>query len=138
MADALRTRKTKTLAFGIDVIMADLKDSMEAPPTTIEGHTHAIVFLYDNPRGLKTKEPGGDWLEGAHAHLASLCASETTLVLANYIRLLGFDAKSYSCSASDVNLNVLAIAAGLLWFQNGTLAAPFVGEVSGLVLLPVE
>ena len=118
--------------------MADLKDSMEAPPTTIEGHTHAIVFLYDNPRALKTKERGGDWLKDAHAHRASLLASETTSVLANYIRLLEFDAKSHSCSASDVNLNVLAIAAGLLWFHNGTLAAPFVGKVLGLVRLPVE
>ena len=132
LADALRTRQTKTLASGIDVIMADLKESMEAPPTTIEGHTHAIVFLYDNPRALKTKERGGDWLKDAHAHRASLRASETTSVLANYIRLLGFDAKSHSCSASDVNLNMLAVAAGLLWYHDGRLAAPFVGEDFGL------
>ncbi len=132
LADALRTRQTKTLASGIDVIMADLKESMEAPPTTIEGHTHAIVFLYDNPRALKAKERGGDWLKDAHAHRASLRASETTSVLANYIRLLGFDAKSHSCSASDVNLNMLAVAAGLLWYHDGTLAAPFVGEDFGL------
>ena len=132
LADALRTRQTKTLASGIDVIMADLKDSMEAPPTTIEGHTHAIVFLYDNPRALKAKERGGDWLKDAHAHRASLRASETTSVLANYIRLLGFDAKSHSCSASDVNLNMLAVAAGLLWYHDGRLAAPFVGEDFGL------
>lgn len=132
LADALRTRQTKTLASGIDVIMADLKESMEAPPTTIEGHTHAIVFLYDNPRALKAKERGGDWLKDAHAHRASLRASETTSVLANYIRLLGFDAKSHSCSASDVNLNMLAVAAGLLWYHDGRLAAPFVGEDFGL------
>ncbi len=132
LADALRTRQTKTLASGIDVIMADLKESMEAPPSTIEGHTHAIVFLYDNPRALKAKERGGDWLKDAHAHRASLRASETTSVLANYIRLLGFDAKSHSCSASDVNLNMLAVAAGLLWYLDGTLAAPFVGEDFGL------
>lgn len=47
LAQDLRTRQTKTLASGIDMIMADLKDSMEAPPSTIGGHTHAIVFLYD-------------------------------------------------------------------------------------------
>ncbi len=132
LADALRTRQTKTLASGIDVIMADLKDSMEAPPTTIAGHTHAIVFLYDNPRALKTRERGGDWLQDAHAHRASLRASETTSVLANYIRLLGFDAKSHSSSAREVNLNMLAVAAGLLWYHDGTLAAPFVAENFGL------
>ena len=110
----LRTRQTKTLASGIDAIMADLKDSMEAPVSTIGDHTHAIVFLYDNPRALHQNEAGCDWLYNAHAHRASLRASETTSVLANYIRLLGFDAKSHSGSASDVNLNSLAVAAGLV------------------------
>ncbi len=32
LAKALMTRQTKTLAVGIDLIMADLKESMEAPP----------------------------------------------------------------------------------------------------------
>ena len=44
-ADALRTRQTKTLASGIDMIMADLKDSMKVLPSTIEDHTHAFVSL---------------------------------------------------------------------------------------------
>ena len=44
LAEDLKTRQTKTLTSGIDVIMADLKESMEAPPTTIDGHTHALVF----------------------------------------------------------------------------------------------
>ena len=44
-ADALRTRQTKTRASGIDMIMADLKDSMKVLPSTIEDHTHAFVSL---------------------------------------------------------------------------------------------
>ncbi len=132
LAEALRTRQSKTLASGIDVIMADLKDSMEAPPSTIEGHTHAIIFLYHNPRALRQNETGCDWLLDAHAHRATLRASETTSVLANYIRLLGFDAKSHSGSASDVNLNSLAVAAGLVWLKDGELVAPFLGQSFGL------
>ena len=50
LAHDLKTRQTKTLASGIDMIMADLKESMEAPPSTIEGHTHAIVILNQRPR----------------------------------------------------------------------------------------
>nr|MCU0906040.1 NAD-binding oxidoreductase [Paracoccaceae bacterium] len=45
LAQDLRTRQTKTLASGIDLIMADLKESMEAPPTTIDAHRHCIVIL---------------------------------------------------------------------------------------------
>ena len=35
LAEALKTRQTKTLASGIDLIMADLRDSMSAPPRHI-------------------------------------------------------------------------------------------------------
>ena len=50
LAHALRTRQTKTLASGIDMIMADLKESMEATPGSIDTHRHAIVFLYEHNR----------------------------------------------------------------------------------------
>ena len=43
LADDLKTRQTKTLASGIDMIMADLKESMEAPPTTIDAHARPCV-----------------------------------------------------------------------------------------------
>ncbi len=132
LAHALRTRQTKTLASGIDVIMADLKESMEAPPTTIDGHTHAIVFLYENPRDLMPNEVGCDWLEDAHAHRACLRANETAAVIANYIRLLGYDAKSHSGAASDVDLNKLALASGLVWADQGELIAPYIGKNFGL------
>jgi hypothetical protein len=86
LAEDLKTRQTKTLASGIDIIMADLRDAMQAPPGTISGHTRAIVFLYDYPRDPKSDEPGVDWLQDAQAHRACLRASETAVVLANYIR----------------------------------------------------
>jgi len=58
LVEALRTRQTKTLASGIDMIMADLKDAMEAPPATIDGHGSAIVFLYEHPRKPTPNELG--------------------------------------------------------------------------------
>ena len=67
LAHDLKTRQTKTLASGIDMIMADLKESMEAPPTTIAGHTHAMVYLYDNPRAPAAQEKGAAWLQDALA-----------------------------------------------------------------------
>ncbi|MEM9268952.1 MAG: reductive dehalogenase domain-containing protein, partial [Pseudomonadota bacterium] len=135
LAEALRTRQTKTLASGIDVIMADLKDSMEAPPSTIDGHTHAIVFLYENPRAPWGGEPGTDWLQDALAHRGCLRATETAAVLGNYIRLLGYDAKSHSSAATDVDLHVLATAAGLTWIEGGRLVAPYMGESFGISVI---
>jgi len=132
LAQDLRTRQTRTLASGIDVIMADLKDSMQAPPSSIDGHSHAIVFLYENPRSPDEGEEGCDWLADAEAHRACLRATETACVLANYIRLLGFDAKAHSGAASDVDLNRLTVAAGLAWGDDAGLTVPYLGDRFGV------
>ncbi|MEJ6387934.1 reductive dehalogenase [Gymnodinialimonas ulvae] len=132
LAEDLRTRQTKTLASGIDLIMADLKESMEAPPTTIEGHTHAIVFLYAHPRAPKPDEPGTDWIADAMDHRSCLLAAETAVVIANYLRVLGHDARAHTASTSDVDLNCLAVAAGLAVPGQGGLIAPFIGAEFGI------
>jgi len=135
LSQDLRTRQTKTLASGIDVIMADLKDSMDAPPTTIDGHPHAIVLLYANPRAPRADEPGSDWILDAQAQRGCLLAAETASVIASYIRLLGFPAKAHSGAARDVDLNRLAVASGLCWGASGGLEAPYVGTDFGLAVI---
>jgi reductive dehalogenase len=135
LAHDLRTRQTKTLASGIDMIMADLKESMEAPPSTIDGHQHCVVFLYDMPRDPRSDEPGAPWIKDAQAHRACLRATETAVVLANYIRLLGFDAKAHTATSSDVDLNQLAVAAGLVVVADGQLVNPFLGTRFGVAAL---
>ena len=135
LADDLRTRQTKTLASGIDLIMADLKESMEAPPTTIDGHTHAIVFLYEHPRAPDPSEPGADWIADAVAHRSCLLAAETAVVIANYLRVLGHDARAHTASTSDVDLNRLAVAAGLAVSGHGGPVAPFIGADFGIAAI---
>jgi reductive dehalogenase len=135
LANDLKTRQTTTLASGIDVIMADLKDSIEAPPTTVEGHSHAIVYLYENPREPGLDEEGCDWLEGALEARACLRASETASVIANYLRLLGFPAKAHSGAASDVDLGKLTVAAGLARVERGQVTAPFIGQRFGVAVV---
>jgi reductive dehalogenase len=135
LASSLRTRQTKTLASGIDMIMADLRDSMAAPPSTIKGHTHAIVYLYEHMRDPAEDEPGGDWIKDAQAHRACLRATETAAVIANYIRLLGWDAQAHSAAATDVDLNRLTVAAGLASIEGGDLVAPWIGKRFGVAVV---
>ncbi len=135
LAQELKSKQVKTLASGIDTIMADLRDSMEAPPTTIVDHAHALVFLYEMPRDPRPDEPGYDWIEGAQAHRACLRASETAVVLANYIRLLGWDAKAHTATSTDVDLNRLAVAAGLCVVEDGRLQTPYLGDRFGLAVV---
>lgn len=123
LAARLKAEQTSTLASGIDLIMAELREAVDMPPAPVTGHTHALVFLYPHPRPCDASEPGTAWIAGAEDHRACLRATETAVVLANYLRLLGFAAKAHSPAASDMDLGQLALAAGLI-FPDGT--APFV------------
>ncbi len=94
--------------------MAELKRVDGAPPRTgIDGHDHAIVLVWEYPRDPDPAEPGADWIADAQAERACLRASEAAVVLANYIRLLGWDARAHTGTASDVDLARLTVAAGL-------------------------
>ncbi len=135
LSQALRTRQTKTLASGIDLIMADLKESMEARASSIDAHTHTLVILNEAPRPPRKDEPGTDWLAGASGHVACLRATETAVVLANYIRLLGWDAKAHTATSSDVDLNMLAVAAGLVAVEDSDLWAPYLPNGFGLAAI---
>jgi reductive dehalogenase len=132
LAHDLKTRQTKTLASGIDMIMADLKESVEAKPTSITGHTHALVFLYENPRAPDDDERGAAWIMDAQAHRAGLLAAETAVVIANYLRVLGHDARGHTVSSSDLDLGKLAVAAGLVTVEDGVLTHPYIGTRFGL------
>lgn len=138
LSEDLKTRQTKTLAAGIDLIMADLKEAMIAPPTTIGDHSRSIVFLYDMPRDPRADEDGCEWLADAQAHRACLRASETAVVLANYIRLLGWDAKAHTGTSSDVDLNQLAVAAGLATVEGGQLVNPYLGSRFGIAVVTTD
>ena len=132
LAHDLKTRQTKTLSAGIDTIMASLKEAVEAAPTSIDGHTHCLVFLYENPRTPDVDEAGTAWIQGAQAHRAGLRAAETAVVLANYLRILGYDSRGHTVSSSDVDLNKLAVAAGLATVEDGLLSHPYIGARFGL------
>ncbi len=139
LAQDLRTKQTKTLTSGIDVVMAELKDTMEAPPSRIDHHTHAIVFLYEYPRDPEKGEGGCDWIQDAQAQRACLLASETTAVLSNYIRLLGYEARGHTGACSDIDLNKLAVASGLCEVKKTAdgpiIYNPYVGKYFGLAAI---
>ncbi len=132
LSDALKTRQSKSFAAGIDVIMADLKEAADSPARTIDHHTHSFVLLYENPRRPTETEPGTAWFADAYAHRASLLAAETAAVLANYLRVLGFDACAHTATSADVDLNKLAVAAGLLTEESGGMTHPYIGTDFGL------
>ncbi|UWQ05065.1 reductive dehalogenase [Aliiroseovarius crassostreae] len=137
LSDALKTREIRTLAAGIDVIMADLKASMDRAPRR-ESHRNAIVFLVEHMRDPRPDERGTDWILDAQDHRACLRSTETAIVIANYIRLLGFDAMAHSPMSTDVDLNQLAVTSGLAVAENGELVAPWLGKRFGVAVVTTD
>ncbi|UWQ14796.1 reductive dehalogenase [Aliiroseovarius sp. M344] len=138
LVTSLDSREVRTLAAGIDTLMAELGESLGAPPRPVSGHRHALVFLYEHHRDPRPDEPGADWIMDAQDQRACLLGAETAIVIANYIRLLGFDAKAHSGAATDVDLNRLAVAAGLATVEHGQLVAPWIGSRFGLAVVTTD
>lgn len=133
LVQQLEGSQPKTLASGIDVVMADVKDSARAKPKPIDHHRYTIVYLVEHPRDPDPAEPGSDWITGTLEQRSAVRAAETAVVLANYLRILGYEARAHTASSSDVDLGKLALAAGLLekvTSPDGTvvLSNPYVGR----------
>ncbi len=135
LAKKVKTLQPKTFTAGIDVIMAGLRESMAAPPTDCDHHSHAIVFLYEYMRDPGPNEAGCDWIQDAQPQRACLRAAETGVTLASYMRSLGLEARSHSGAASDIDLNMLAVAAGLATIEDGAIVNPFLGTRFGLAAI---
>ena len=76
--------------------------------------------------------PGAAWIADAQAERACLRAAETAGVVANYLRVLGYDARAHSGAASDVDLGRLALASGLATVEDGILVNPYIGARFGM------
>ncbi|MEL6209327.1 MAG: hypothetical protein AAFR44_03960, partial [Pseudomonadota bacterium] len=77
LAEALRTKQTKTLAAGIDVIMAELKEAASRPLAPLGAHRFALVFLYEHPRDPVRDEDGCEWILNAQAQRSADGAQAT-------------------------------------------------------------
>ena len=138
LAGKIRTEQTKTLASGIDVIMADLKEALVAPPRPIDHHTHAVVFLFEHFRDPRPDEPGCEWIQDCQPYRSCLRSTEAAVVVAEYLRLLGLDARAHSSSTTEMHLGQLAVAAGLATPEDGQLHAPFLGPGFGVAAVTTE
>ena len=126
----------QSFAAGMDMILADVKDSARKRLDPIDHHGHAIVLLVEYARDPRPGEPGTEWLAGTQAQRAAVLAAQTAVLLSTYLRMLGFEARAHSATASDVDLGRLAVAAGLAEVieANGApaLSNPYVGKRFGL------
>jgi ferredoxin len=96
----------------------------QAHPT----HTHAFVFLIEFGRETNKGEAGDDWIRGTNAARTDLRCAEIAVVMAGYVRALGWSARGHVAGDTQVSIERLAQRAGVAMAVRGVLKAPFLGR----------
>jgi ferredoxin len=121
-----RAKNLKASAYFLDATLAGVCRIEEADwlGANHPAHTHAFVFLVEFGREPAPGEPGADWILGTNALRTDLRCAETAVVLAGYVRVLGWPARGHVAGATAVSLERLAQRAGVAMDVQGTLKAP--------------
>ena len=98
-------------------------------------HEYALAVLVEYPRDVDPGEPGATWIAGTQAQRASLRAAEVGAVMANYLRMLGFDARLHTATASDLNPRLILLAAGLGERSESGVEVPYLGDRFGVAIV---
>ncbi|MEO8202631.1 MAG: reductive dehalogenase domain-containing protein [Betaproteobacteria bacterium] len=125
----VRSANLKASAYFLDATLAgactiDASDWCgEAHPT----HTHAFVFLVEFGREPADGEPGAEWIRGTNAARTDLRCAEVAVVIAGYIRALGWSARGHVAGHAQVAIERIAQRAGVAMDVAGMLKAPMIG-----------
>jgi ferredoxin len=121
-----RARNLKASAYFLDATLAGVC-KIESSDWTAEQHpmhTHAFVFLVEFGREPKSGEPGDAWIRGTNAARTDVRCAEVAVVLAGYLRTLGWSARGHIAGETRISIERLAQRAGVAKEVNGTLKAP--------------
>ena len=91
-----------------------------------EPHTHALVFLVEFGREPHPGGPGEAWIAGSNAARTDLRVTELAVVLSGYLRAMGFNARGHAAGATLIDIEHLAVRAGVARDEGGILGAPFI------------
>jgi len=132
---AVRAMNLKASAYFLDATLAGVC-RLEAGDWhfgTPPAHTHAFVFLIEFGREPKAGEPGAEWIRGTNVARTDLRCAELAVVIAGYVRALGWSARGHVAGdprvetqlETQVDIERLAQRAGIVMAKGGVLAMPF-------------
>ena len=108
--------------------------------TACPTHDHAIAVLVEHGRSPETNNPARAWCEEAGSLPGNLRAAEIGAGLASYIRLLGWSARAHVVSATEVDLERLAVLAGVAIRDEttGQIASPFLDNDFSITVVTTD
>ena len=92
----IRSKNLKASAYFLDATLAGVC-ALENTDFLAEAphHTHALIFLVEFSREPKPEEPGAAWIHGSNKARTYARATEVAVVLAGYVRALGYGARGH-------------------------------------------
>ena len=116
----------------VEMALSRIGMAQAAGQKSVSHHSHAIVFAIEYPRDPDINEAGSEWIHGLQPHRAALRAAEVAVALANYLRLLGYEALAHSGTSSDIDVRKTAVVAGIASVDDQHITNPFIGHRFGL------
>ncbi|MFN0159708.1 MAG: Fe-S protein [Burkholderiales bacterium] len=123
----LRARNLKASAYFLDATLAGVcaLEDADWQGADRSAHTHAFVFVVEFGREPGPGEPGDAWMRGTNVKRTDVRVAEVAVVLAGYVRALGYAARGHCAGATQVVLERLAQRAGVAKAVDGMLRLPF-------------
>jgi reductive dehalogenase len=92
-------------------------------------HDYAAVILVERPRLPEEDNLAHDWVAAARDAVAEMRAGEIAVCVAGHIRNMGFNARAHFPGHTSVDLERLAVLAGIVVrTDDGRLMSPFLGD----------
>ena len=134
---SVRSKNLKASAYFLDATLAGVCTIAPADfLSDVPKHTHALIILVEFSREPKSGDPGANWLHGSNRARTDARATEVAVVLAGYVRALGYSARGHVTGNTLLNLEALAQRAGIARSENGLLKMPFLK--SGFALAAIS
>ncbi|NNC91858.1 MAG: 4Fe-4S dicluster domain-containing protein, partial [Acidimicrobiia bacterium] len=117
------------LKAGLYFLNADVVGCGVVSPAAWTGQPHphrfSVVIVVAHTRDRGADQPGEQWISGTRQRNADLRAAELATISASYIRKLGFDAIAHTPTATDLDLEAVALQAGVVEVRRGRLRVPY-------------
>jgi reductive dehalogenase len=101
-------------------------------------HSHAVAILVEFGRQPDAGNPARDWVEGTEPATFLTRAAEIAVCLAGEIRAMGFLASAHWIGDTAVDLDRLAVLAGVAVRSGQTIVSPFVGTEFALAVVTTD
>ena len=101
-------------------------------------HTHAIVIVQAHGRVPEKENLAHEWCDGLAAQAAEFRAFEVSVAISEHIKHMGFGAEAHDRDTGGVDLERLAVLAGVCIRDKKNIINPFLGQNYSLAVVTTE